>query len=304
MVKANVENSSINNKSIHEIWSPDPSPNGLSSVSPTEEINPYVPNQQQQQQQPAQNEGSPEESFEQTSVNEMENTEQQGQDSSGQPQQSNEHQQQQQPYSTTVYEEVDGSQNPATSPTQMYYPPLPMMHQQYMYRGMGPPQPHHRVPPEMYPMHHPAARGNMMPQRPVIYGPGYYQPQAHYNKYSQQQQQPPPQQPHHPSQDARYRPRGHHHHNHNNHHHHNHNNRHYPNYHHPSYETKMGFLEELGIALDECRDQLRHLERDYKKVFSDKPFLFLYSRILGPSVRAENWSDLTNDRVIRSLLKK
>ena len=39
----------------------------------------------------------------------------------------------------------------------------------------------------------------------------------------------------------------------------------------------MGFLEELGIALDECRDQLRHLERDYKKVFGVKPVSFVYT---------------------------
>merc|ERR550534_590974 len=32
-----------------------------------------------------------------------------------------------------------------------------------------------------------------------------------------------------------------------------------------TYDLKMSYLEELGICLDECRDQMKHLERDYRK---------------------------------------
>ena len=139
MVKANAENKSINNKSIHEIWSPDPSPNGLSSVSPTEEINPYVGNQQQQNSQST----SPDNSFDQSSATEMDSGDQQV------PQQPPP-----QAYSTNVYEDTEGGGNQEpTSPSQMYYPPPPIIHQPYVYRGMGPPGAHRVPPPEMYPVH-------------------------------------------------------------------------------------------------------------------------------------------------------
>jgi len=244
MVKANAENKSINNKSIHEIWSPDPSPNGLSSVSPTEEINPYVGNQQQQQNSQS---TSPDNSFDQSSATEMESGDQQV------PQQLPP-----QAYSTNVYEDTEGVANPEpTSPSQMYYPPPPIIHQPYVYRGMGPSGAHRVPPPEMYPVH-PGREGMMT--RPVIYGPGYYGPQGppQHNRY--------PPSHHHSNEEMRYRPRYHNNHHNNRYHHHNshyHGNHHH--HHEVSYETKMSFLEELSIGLDECRDQLRHLERDYKK---------------------------------------
>jgi len=121
---------------------------------------------------------------------------------------------------------------------------------------MPPPSPAQRVPcPEMYPpppVHpvHPG-RENVMARPPIVYGPGYYGPPSHYNKYSPHHQQ----HHHNPNEEVRYRgPRQH--------------NRPHYHHHHPelSYEVKMSYLEELGISLDECRDQLRHLERDCKKV--------------------------------------
>lgn len=34
---------------------------------------------------------------------------------------------------------------------------------------------------------------------------------------------------------------------------------------HMNYDLNTSFMEELGICIDECRDQLKHLERDYRK---------------------------------------
>merc|ERR1712150_31393 len=48
-----------------------------------------------------------------------------------------------------------------------------------------------------------------------------------------------------------------------------------------SHEMKMSFMEELGISLDECRDQLKHLERDFRKADSNLTQEFRIRRSSG-----------------------
>lgn len=242
MVKASAENNSINNKSIHEIWSPDPSPNGLSSISPTEEMNSFVPQQSPQSQQ------QPSEMIEHQEIESPEQCVPV---------------QQTTPYSN-IYEEGD---NGPTSPSQFFYPPPPIYHQPYVYRGKAPSSAH-RVPPEMYPAPVHQNRENILP-RPFVLGPGngFFGPPSHYNnnENNSSNKYPHHHQPHPHDEGSKYRPRHHKQHQQSTY----HTNTCHSNHHHHrlevSYEVRMSYLEELGIALDECRDQLRHLEKDYKK---------------------------------------
>jgi len=205
--RSSSDKSSINNKSIHEIWSPDPSPNGLNNLSPSDDVTVSY-NQIQQQLLDNSAVDSPDVSFEQLQ-NEMINQ-----------------------HGVQVYNDVEQESNDSNSQSQYCYQNLPSpvyQHPQFDYRNMT------AQTAEMY-----AAAAMISPRmgnnvRPVVVEPrGYYQNPHYVNRYHMDN-----------NQRRRYRN------------------------HEPvmqiAYEAKMSVLEELGIALDECRDQLRHLDRDYRK---------------------------------------
>ncbi|XP_057294187.1 uncharacterized protein LOC130622705 [Hydractinia symbiolongicarpus] len=215
--RSSSDKSSINNKSIHEIWSPDPSPNGLNNLSPSDEmLNQYNATIHQSQQvidSPNSLE-SPELSFEQVQTEML-----------------NQH---------VVYSnEINQENNNASNQPQYCYQNLPSpVFQQYNYS----PGIQHQHSAEIYPNVIPPTKSNIVMDnaRPVVmdaqsyygnphYVGGYHYPDVNKNRVRHR---------YHVSQ----RPA-------------------------PAvlFDNQMSSVEELGITLDECRDQLRHLDRDFKK---------------------------------------
>lgn len=208
---------SINNKSIHEIWSPDPSPNGLNNLSPSDEVLSTYQTQQQLLDSPNSIIESPELSFEQVQ-NDMAS-----------------------PNFTTGriqnYDELIDENNEEINPNINYcYQNLHSpVYNQYNYRNIN----RAEVPDEYQTMY--MRKNDMMMNNDtssMVIDQNDYYTFAHYlDRY-------------HAVGDNRYRMRN--------------------KYEQiqpvqMSYDMKMSFMEELGISLDECRDQLKHLERDFRK---------------------------------------
>lgn len=270
---------SINNKSIHEIWSPDPSPNGLNNLSPSDEVlGPYQQQQQHQHQQQQQQQQllespnsiieSPDLSFEQVQ-NEMTSPT----FTTGRLQN----------YDELIEETANDDMN---NPT-MYncYPPnmhSPVYNNQYNnYRNInhrppdvsGPP-PHQQQPGDEYQTmflrkNDMIVNNNDTSSMVVEQQNDYYTFTGYMDRY-----QPVSGGGNNGNSNGsggnggsngggggggnagRYHVR-------------NSNKYEHAHHHQPvqlSHDMKMSFMEELGISLDECRDQLKHLERDFRKV--------------------------------------
>ena len=233
---------------MNEIWSPDPSPNGLNNLSPSDEV---LNNYQTQQllDSPTSIIDSPELSFEQVH-SEL-----------GSPNFSGDRIQQQ-------YDEVEGDEghgeeggnNHNNNNMNCYYQNVPSpVYNPYSYHqrndGGGSDYAMMMRKNEMM-MNNDTSSMVIDPQN------DYYSPYCmdryappHLPQQQQQHQQQHHQQQHEHQPPPRYqRARG---------------NGKYEHAQQPiqmSYDLKMSLMEELGICLDECRDQLKHLERDYRKV--------------------------------------
>jgi len=202
---------SINNKSIHEIWSPDPSPNGLNNLSPSDEV---LNNYQTQQllDSPSSIIDSPELSFEQVQ-NEL-----------GSPNVSSCIGRVQQ------YEDADeevGEEGPSSHNLNYCYHSVPSpVYTPYNYQTSISDAYRDKMKRknEMMADQNAYYTPNCMERCPSVTTEHRYQVGVRNAKYENVQQATQ-----------------------------------------MSYDMKMSLMEELGICLDECRDQLKHLERDYRK---------------------------------------
>ena len=218
--KSASDKSSINNKSIHEIWSPDPSPNDLNNVTNNEEILNTYKQQPQQQTQLIDTPNSPQtvtvdnsdNSFEQITSNENSNQQQ----------------------NTSKYSEGNSEENESQPPNQSNQNdvPSPVYRQHYfdvnqrnVYHGYHKNMMYSNVRPVMDPSYY--THSHYYPRYPYYGGvPNYKTRQKHYGDIGVI-----------PSPSVMY-------------------------------NGSISAVEELGIGIDECRDQLKHLERDCKKVYS------------------------------------
>ena len=261
---------SINNKSIHEIWSPDPSPNGLNNLSPSDEVLNNYQHSQQLLDSPSSIIDTSELSFEQVHSELGSPNFTTGHGGGGRIQQ---------------YEELGGEdeagdggggQGGNNNLNYCYHPniPSPVYTPYHSYPGVNN-QRGEGGGGETYQdmmMRKNEMMGNQNTTThsnnndttndasSMAYDQDYYSNQfCMNNRYAT-----PPHHPHHHQQQqqhyGRYQHRG--------------GGRNHGKYHHQqhpvqmSYDLKMSLMEELGICLDECRDQLKHLERDYRKVRS------------------------------------
>ena len=200
MGKSSSDKSSINNKSIHEIWSPDPSPNELTQLSQTEDVMNTISQQ------------SLESSFTET----------------------------QRSFEQIEIESSHADYSGMTKDDSQYYPqspeyPIPSpVFPQYQYRNSNEVQ-------------QPIQKNH--PDHPVYLGQPQFYPNSQYYGHDYG----------HPKMiceqcgylscnhfNSRNRPKN--------------------KQMHTMYDLKVTFLEKLGISLDACFDQLRHLDRDSKKV--------------------------------------
>lgn len=217
---------SINNKSIHEIWSPDPSPNGLNNLSPSDEV---LNNYQTQQllDSPTSIIDSPELSFEQVQnelgspnfttsggrIQQYEEVEEDGVEEGGNGHNLNYCYNVPSPVYTPYSYHTNINQRPEGGTDT--YQDLMMRKNEMMVSSdassMVVDQNDYYAP-------------YCMERYPPVTTEHRYQRGTRNTKYEHVQQ---------PVQ--------------------------------MSYDLKMSLMEELGICLDECRDQLKHLERDYRK---------------------------------------
>jgi len=228
--KTSSDKSSINNKSIHEIWSPDPSPNGLSNLSPTEEILAAPYNQVADS--PTSVVESAETSFEKVAIENNRNQR-----------------------SVKYNNEEENNEN-INSP-----PYVQQNAHSNVYR-------HH------YPYERNQHSGGAYPTKNMMYNHQNMRPMMdphhYYGGHYPQHRYPPP---HYAGGHMGYKVRGKH-----------------PSQHHHHapphmfmYNGSVSYVEELGIGLDECKDQLRHLERDCKKADLN---LLQNFRVRKPSVES------------------
>ena len=217
--KSASDKSSINNKSIHEIWSPDPSPNDLNNVTNNEEILNTYKQQPHQQTQVIDNPNS----AETVTVDNSDNSfEQITSESSNQQ------------HNTSKYSEGNSEENESQAPNQSNQNdvPSPVYRQHYfdanqrnMYHGYHKNMMYSNVRPVMDPNYY--THSHYYPRYPYYGGvPNYKTRQKHYGDMGVI-----------PSPSALY-------------------------------NGSISAVEELGIGIDECKDQLKHLERDCKKVCS------------------------------------
>ena len=207
------KSSSINNKSIHEIWSPDPSPNGLNNLSPNDEmLNSFNQQQQLLLDSPSSIVDSAETTFEQLELN------------------------CQHLPSNGMFNEAELENNEENCQTsQDCYQNLRSIYPHYDCRNLHPQQG-----PDLYPAVIPAENKvviakSMIPV--VVESNTFYDNTQYMNKYQYGVSKEHISRNHYNGE--RYQ---------------------------AMYDLTMGCVEELGMCLDECRDQLRHLERDCKKV--------------------------------------